>query len=51
MGLEGDVTDAQVEEAARQSNIFDFVASLPEGFATQCGSRGTQLSGGQRQRK
>lgn len=51
MGLEGDATDTQVEEAARQSNIFDFVASLPEGFGTQCGSRGTQLSGGQRQRK
>jgi ATP-binding cassette subfamily B (MDR/TAP) protein 1 len=51
MGLEGDAADTQVEEAARQSNIFDFVASLPEGFGTQCGSRGTQLSGGQRQRK
>lgn len=50
MGLETDVTDAQVEEAARQSNIFEFVASLPEGFGTLCGSRGTQLSGGQRQR-
>lgn len=50
MGLETGVTDAQIEDAARQSNIYDFVASLPEGFATECGSRGTQLSGGQRQR-
>jgi ATP-binding cassette subfamily B (MDR/TAP) protein 1 len=50
MGLETDVTDAQVEAAARQSNISEFVSSLPEGFATMCGSRGTQLSGGQRQR-
>lgn len=50
MGLETEVTDAQVEDAARQSNIYDFVVSLPEGFGTQCGSRGTQLSGGQRQR-
>ncbi|PSN71518.1 multidrug resistance protein 1 [Corynespora cassiicola Philippines] len=50
MGLEGDVTDAQVEEAARQSNIFDFIQSLPEGFGTLCGNKGTQLSGGQRQR-
>jgi ATP-binding cassette subfamily B (MDR/TAP) protein 1 len=50
MGLETEVTDAQIEEAAKQSNITDFVASLPEGFATMCGSRGTQLSGGQRQR-
>lgn len=50
MGIEVDVTDAQIEAAAKQSNIFDFIASLPEGFATMCGSRGTQLSGGQRQR-
>ncbi|KNG46830.1 multidrug resistance protein 1 [Stemphylium lycopersici] len=50
MGIETDVTDVQVELAAKQSNISDFVASLPNGFATMCGSRGTQLSGGQRQR-
>ncbi|KAL5114063.1 hypothetical protein ACEQ8H_008040 [Pleosporales sp. CAS-2024a] len=50
MGMETDVLDVQVEAAAKQSNISDFVASLPEGFATMCGSRGTQLSGGQRQR-
>lgn len=50
MGAESDVTDAQIETASRQSDISDFVASLPEGFATMCGSRGTQLSGGQRQR-
>ncbi|KAF2821176.1 P-loop containing nucleoside triphosphate hydrolase protein [Ophiobolus disseminans] len=50
MGTDTEVTDAQVEEAAKQSNISDFVASLPEGFATMCGNRGAQLSGGQRQR-
>lgn len=50
MGLETEVTDEQVELAAKQSNISEFVASLPEGFATMCGNRGTQLSGGQRQR-
>lgn len=50
MGIEGDATDAQIEEAMRQSNIYDFAASLPEGLATLCGARGTQLSGGQRQR-
>jgi ATP-binding cassette subfamily B (MDR/TAP) protein 1 len=50
MGLEAEVTDAQIEAAAKQSNISEFVTSLPEGFATMCGSRGTQLSGGQRQR-
>ncbi|KAJ8117017.1 hypothetical protein OPT61_g1689 [Boeremia exigua] len=50
MGIETEVTDAQVQHAAQQSNIHDFVASLPEGFSTMCGNRGTQLSGGQRQR-
>ncbi|KAF1832024.1 P-loop containing nucleoside triphosphate hydrolase protein [Decorospora gaudefroyi] len=50
MGMETDVSDAQIEDAAKQSNISDFIASLPDGFATMCGSRGTQLSGGQRQR-
>jgi ATP-binding cassette subfamily B (MDR/TAP) protein 1 len=50
MGLEDEVTEAQIELAAKQSNISDFVASLPEGYATLCGNRGTQLSGGQRQR-
>ena len=50
MGIETEVSDAQIEAAAKQSNISDFVASLPDGFATMCGSRGTQLSGGQRQR-
>ncbi|KAF2258210.1 multidrug resistance protein 1 [Lojkania enalia] len=50
MGLESDATDQQIEDVARQSNIYEFVASLPEGFGTLCGSRGTQLSGGQRQR-
>jgi ATP-binding cassette subfamily B (MDR/TAP) protein 1 len=50
MGMETDVTDAQVENVAKQANIYDFITSLPNGFATMCGSRGTQLSGGQRQR-
>jgi ATP-binding cassette subfamily B (MDR/TAP) protein 1 len=50
MGVETDVTDEQIDAAAKQSNIRDFIASLPEGNATMCGSRGTQLSGGQRQR-
>ncbi|KAG8671709.1 hypothetical protein FPOAC1_004963 [Fusarium poae] len=53
MGLDGDVTDAtdeRLNEAARQANILEFVSSLPEGFNTPCGARGTAFSGGQRQR-
>lgn len=43
-------TDAEVEAACRQANIWDFVSSLPEGLETGCGAGGTRLSGGQRQR-
>jgi ATP-binding cassette subfamily B (MDR/TAP) protein 1 len=50
MGIQTEVTNSQIEAVAKQSNIFDFIVSLPEGFATMCGSRGTHLSGGQRQR-
>jgi len=44
------VADDDIFESCRQANIYDFVASLPEGLATRCGSQGLQLSGGQRQR-
>lgn len=53
MGLEGDATDKtdeRLNEAARQANILEFASSLPEGFDTPCGPRGTAFSGGQRQR-
>ncbi|KAI6848552.1 multidrug resistance protein [Hortaea werneckii] len=43
-------SEAQIENALRSANIFDFVKSLPEGLNTSLGNRGTQLSGGQRQR-
>jgi ATP-binding cassette subfamily B protein len=40
----------QVESAARAAEIHDFVISLPNGYDTLVGERGSQLSGGQRQR-
>jgi len=43
-------TDEAILQACRQANIDTFIASLPEGLATACGSQGLQLSGGQRQR-
>jgi len=45
-----ELTHADIEEAARQANIYDFIMSLPEGFKTSTGDRGVMLSGGQRQR-
>ncbi|KAF2736700.1 multidrug resistance protein-like protein 1 [Polyplosphaeria fusca] len=50
MGATSDVTNEEIEDAARQANMYEFISSLPEGFDTLCGSRGTQLSGGQKQR-
>jgi ATP-binding cassette, subfamily B, bacterial MsbA len=43
-------TQAQIEHAARLAQAHDFIAVLPEGYATPVGERGVKLSGGQRQR-
>ncbi|OBT62096.1 hypothetical protein VE03_09020 [Pseudogymnoascus sp. 23342-1-I1] len=45
-----DVPDAEIEHACREANIFDFIMSLPDGFGTVVGSKGSMLSGGQKQR-
>eukprot|EP00850_Spirogloea_muscicola_P001069 SM000004S14939 [mRNA] locus=s4:296552:303781:- [translate_table: standard] len=45
-----DATDAEIAEAAKMANVHKFVSSLPQGYDTQVGERGTQLSGGQKQR-
>lgn len=45
-----DITDAQIEAAARVANAHDFIAETPEGYDTNIGDRGSKLSGGQRQR-
>ncbi|KAH6644200.1 putative ABC transporter [Boeremia exigua] len=50
LGLAHDPSDQEVHEACRQANVLEFVASLPEGLNTPCGSKGLQFSGGQRQR-
>lgn len=39
-----------IERAAKQANIYDFIMGLPGGFKTVTGDRGVMLSGGQRQR-
>lgn len=45
-----DATHEEVVEAARRARIHDFIAELPQGYATVAGEGGVQLSGGERQR-
>lgn len=43
-------TDDEIKAAAQKANAAMFIDTLPEGYDTVVGERGTQLSGGQRQR-
>uniref|UniRef100_A0A8D2LWC6 ABC-type xenobiotic transporter n=1 Tax=Varanus komodoensis TaxID=61221 RepID=A0A8D2LWC6_VARKO len=45
-----DITDAEIEQAAKEANAYDFISKLPDRFNTMVGERGAQLSGGQKQR-
>ena len=45
-----DASEADIIEAAKQANTWDFISMFPEGLDTIVGERGIKLSGGQRQR-
>ncbi len=49
-GIERDVSDEEIEQAAKLANAEPFIRELPEGYQTEVGERGMKLSGGQRQR-
>ncbi|MEM9579552.1 MAG: ABC transporter ATP-binding protein/permease [Pseudomonadota bacterium] len=41
---------AQIEQAAKDAQIHDFIMGLPDGYDTTVGERGLKLSGGEKQR-
>jgi ABC-type transport system involved in Fe-S cluster assembly fused permease/ATPase subunit len=43
-------SQAEIERAAKQAQVHDFVLKLPEGYDTRVGERGLKLSGGEKQR-
>lgn len=45
-----EVSDSEIEAAARAAEAHEFIAQLPQGYDTVVGERGLTLSGGQRQR-
>jgi ATP-binding cassette, subfamily B, bacterial len=45
-----DASDEEVINTCKQAQIHEFISTLPLGYNTIVGERGTKLSGGQRQR-
>ncbi len=45
-----DAADEEIVEAAKKSEIHDFIESLPDGYDSWIGEKGILLSGGQKQR-
>lgn len=45
-----DVSHEDIEKACQQCGLHEFIMSLPQGYSTDCGAKGSSLSGGQKQR-
>ena len=48
--LRDNVSQDEIEQAARLANLHDDVSAFPDGYDRQVGERGSHLSGGQQQR-
>ncbi len=44
------ITEKELQKAAKEANILDFIESLPEKWETEVGERGLKLSWGEKQR-
>ncbi|KAH6603979.1 MDR-type ABC transporter [Trichoderma cornu-damae] len=47
---ENNIKDDDIISACEAAKLTDLIASLPDGYKTECGAKGTALSGGQKQR-
>lgn len=49
-GIKRDISESEIFDALKMSDLDSFVSSLPQGLDTEVGERGIRLSGGQKQR-
>lgn len=49
-GIKRKVSAEELDAAAKNSQIYDFIMSLPDRYDTHIGDKGVRLSGGERQR-
>lgn len=49
-GMKRTATQEEIEQAAKDADVYHNIVDFPEGFDTRLGERGINLSGGQKQR-
>jgi ABC-type multidrug transport system fused ATPase/permease subunit len=49
-GVDRDISQEELETAAKDAHAHEFISSWPDGYDTLVGERGVKLSGGQKQR-